>query len=136
VSDDGPSDDRGSVSIPIPIPFLNRPENIVRYEEGVVLVLDRRVYPFERSFVRCDTYEDVARAIEAMVTQSLGPGPTAGYGMAQAARSASGRPVSRQARALETAAARLIATRPTNNQVRLVVGEMLEAGLAAETPGP
>jgi len=135
VSDDGPSDDRGSVSIPIPIPFLNRPENIVRYEEGVVLVLDRRVYPFERSFVRCDTYEDVARAIEAMVTQSLGPGPTAGYGMAQAARSASGRPVSRQARALETAAARLIATRPTNNQVRLVVGEMLEAGLAALAVG-
>ena len=119
----------------VPIPFLNRPENIVRYEDGAVLVLDRRVYPFERTFVRCATYEDVARAIEAMVTQSLGPGPTAGYGMAQAARAVRGLTAARQEEALRTAAARLVATRPTNNQIRLVVGATLEAALGAVAAG-
>jgi methylthioribose-1-phosphate isomerase len=115
----------------IPVPFLIRPENIVRYEDGAVLILDRRAYPFERSFVRCDTYEDVAMAIEAMVTQSLGPGPTAGYGMAQAARATRDRAATEQAAALRAAAARLIATRPTNNHIRLVVTEMLTRGLDA-----
>ena len=119
----------------VPIPFLNRPENIVRYEDGAVLVLDRRVYPFERTFVRCATYEDVAPAIEAMVTQSLGPGPTAGYGMAQAARAVRGLAAARQEEALRTAAARLVATRPTNNQIRLVVGATLEAALGAVAAG-
>lgn len=115
----------------IPIPFLNRPENIVRYEDGIVRILDRRAYPFERSFVRCDTYEEVARAIEEMVTQSLGPGPTAGYGLAQAARATRDGPAPAQATSLRVAAARLIATRPTNNHIRLVVTEMLGVALAA-----
>lgn len=116
---------------PVPIPFLNRPENIARYEDGAVLILDRRAYPFERSFVRCATVEDVARAIEAMVTQSHGPGPTAGYGMALAARAARSRSAPRQEEALAAAAARLIATRPTNGGIRLVVTEVLESALRA-----
>lgn len=115
----------------VPIPFLNRPENIVRYEDGEVLILDRRVYPFERTFVRCRTYEEVAQAIERMVTQSLGPGPTAGYGMAQAGRTARDLPAPEREAALRAAAARLVATRPTNNQVRLVVGTTLAAALDA-----
>ncbi len=119
----------------VPIPFINRPENIVRYEDGAVLILDRRAYPFERSFVRCATYEEVARSIEAMVTQSLGPGPSAGYGMALAARAAVGRSARAQAKALEAAARRLVATRPTNNHIRLVVAEMLGVALAAVATG-
>jgi methylthioribose-1-phosphate isomerase len=126
-------DPRGLVDVPLP--FLNRPENTVRYEDGIVRILDRRAYPFERSFVRCDTHEDVARAIEAMVTQSLGPGPTAGYGMAQAARAGRDRPAAEQAAGLRVAAARLIATRPTNNHVRLVVTEMLAEALSAVEAG-
>lgn len=119
----------------VPIPFLNRPENIVRYEDGDVLILDRRAYPFERSFVRCRTHEEVARAIEAMVTQSLGPGPTAGYGIALAARAAKAlAPAGREA-SLAAAGRRLVATRPTNNGIRLVVGEMLAAALDAVADG-
>jgi methylthioribose-1-phosphate isomerase len=118
-----------------PIPFLVRPENIVRYEEGEVLILDRRVYPFERTFVRCPTYDDVARAIEGMVTQSLGPGPAAGYGLAQAGRIARDLPSPERESALRAAAARLVATRPTNNQVRLVVATTLAASLAAMRDG-
>ncbi len=115
----------------VPIPFLNRPENVVRYVDGEVLVLDRRVYPFERAFVRCRSYEEVARAIEGMVTQSLGPGPTAGYGMAQAARAARDLPPSARREELGVAARRLVATRPTNNGIRLVVEATLGAALAA-----
>lgn len=119
----------------IPVPFLIRPENIVRYEDGDVLILDRRAYPFERTFVRCAEVEDTARAIETMVTQSLGPGPTAGYGIAQAARAGRAMPIPEREPALRAAAARLVATRPTNNQVRLVVGRMLEAALTGLVEG-
>jgi methylthioribose-1-phosphate isomerase len=45
----------------------------VRIIGDVVEILDRRVYPFERRWVRCATSEDVAVAIEQMVTQSSGP---------------------------------------------------------------
>ena len=72
------------------LPFIFRRENVVRYEDGVVWILDRRVYPFETRFERCATYEDVARAIEQMVTQSGGPGYAAGYGMVQAAHQSAG----------------------------------------------
>ncbi len=119
----------------VPLPFLIRRENIVRYEDGEVVILDRRAYPFERSFVRCATVEEVARAIEQMVTQSYGPAPTAGYGMVLAADAARGQAASKQLELLEAAAQRLIATRPTNNHVRLVVTEMLAAGRAALAGG-
>ena len=119
----------------VPIPFLNRPENVARYEDGEVVILDRRAYPFERSFVRCATVEDVARAIEAMVTQSHGPGPTAGYGMALAARAVRGSAAPPQAEALLAAASRLIDTRPTNGGIRLVVTAMLEVGRRAVREG-
>lgn len=119
----------------VPIPFLNRPANIVRYEDGEVRILDRRAYPFERSFVRCTTVEEVARAIETMVTQSHGPGPTAGYGMALAARAARGDSAARQREALAAAARRLVATRPTNGGIRIVVAAMLEVAIRALVDG-
>lgn len=119
----------------VPLPFISRPENIARYEDGDVLILDRRAYPFERSFVRCRTFEDVARAIETMVTQSLGPAPSAGYGLAQAARASRALAAEGRREALRQAAGRLIATRPTNNQIRLVVGARLAEALAAIEAG-
>ncbi|HEX8940754.1 MAG TPA: s-methyl-5-thioribose-1-phosphate isomerase [Candidatus Limnocylindrales bacterium] len=104
--------------------FLLR--NVARYEEGVVSILDRRRYPFEVAWVACPTHEDVARAIEAMVTQSLGPGLCAGYAMVQAAREARDRGAGFRP-ALDAAAARLVATRPTNADIRLTVAAMLAA---------
>lgn len=59
-------------------PFLVRRENVARYEGGVLSVLDRRRYPLEVSYVSCSTVEEVARAIEDMVTQSTGPAVVAG----------------------------------------------------------
>jgi methylthioribose-1-phosphate isomerase len=114
----------GSASPGIPT-FLLR--NVARYEDGVVWILDRRRYPFEVTWVECPTFEHVARAIEAMVTQSLGPGLCAGYGMVQAAREA-GRSGATLGAELERAARRLIATRPTNSDIRLTVEHMRETG--------
>jgi methylthioribose-1-phosphate isomerase len=92
----------------------------VLVEPDAVRILDRRVFPFERTWVTCRSYEDVAEAIEAMVTQSLGPLFAAAGGMVLAARDADGRPD-----VVREAARRLVATRPTNNGIRDVVAELL-----------
>ncbi len=108
----------------------------VRFIEGsggpAVEILDRRVFPFERRWVRCGTYEEVAEAIERMVTQSSGPlfATTAGLKLAAHAARRAGPGVA--ADLLRTAGARLIATRPTNNHIR----DAVHAVLAATVDGP
>ncbi|MCC6955619.1 MAG: S-methyl-5-thioribose-1-phosphate isomerase [Anaerolineales bacterium] len=96
------------------LPFLLRRENVARYEDGVVVIGDRRKYPFEKAFVRCADVECVARAIEEMVTQGGGPSNAALYALAMAARQAAGNPAARQREILEAARQRLVRTRPTN----------------------
>src|SRR3954468_6218187 len=106
----------------------------VLVEPDAVRILDRRVFPFERSWVTCRGVEDVAKAIEDMVTQSLGPPFAAAGGMVLAARSA------RDLESVTDAARRLVATRPTNNLLRDVVAELLTvaetAAAAGEPLGP
>ncbi|TDQ00141.1 s-methyl-5-thioribose-1-phosphate isomerase [Labedaea rhizosphaerae] len=94
-------------------------EQSVLLEPDAVRILDRRVFPFQRTWVTCRTYEEVAVAIEQMVTQSLGPLHAAAAAMVLAARQ-SARP-----EFLAAAGARLIATRPTNNHIRDVITELL-----------
>ena len=118
------------------IPFLLRPENVARYEDGgTVYILDRRCYPHERRFEKCETYEDVASAIEKMVTQSGGPAFAVACGMTQAARLAKNLPPDRAAALLEEARARLARTRPTNNNVRYISSEFLHYALQALEAG-
>jgi len=119
----------------VKLPFLIRPENTARYEDGEVLILDRRVYPFEVKFVRCKTHRDVAQAIKDMVTQSGGPPFCAGYGMAQAAREAASKSREGILEELERAAKCLVATRPTNNSIILMTERMLEVGRKAVQDG-
>lgn len=99
------------------LPFLLRRENVARYEDGEVVIGDRRKYPFERAFVRCASLEEVARAIEDMVTQGGGPGNAALYGMVLVARQAAGQPEARQREMFEAARQRLVKTRPTNTSM-------------------
>jgi methylthioribose-1-phosphate isomerase len=106
----------------VPVPTLVGQSVVV--EADAVRILDRRVFPFERTWVVCRSYEDVAKAIEDMVTQSLGPLFAAAGGMVLAARSG-------RLDTVREAARRLVATRPTNNGIRDVVAELLavaEAG--------
>jgi len=110
------------VSTEVPVPTLVGQSVVV--EPDAVRILDRRVFPFERVWVTCRDVEDVATAIEDMVTQSLGPPFAAAGGMVLAARSGG-------VEAVRQAARRLVATRPTNNGIRDVVAELLavaEAG--------
>lgn len=100
----------------------------VRLTEDAVEILDRRIFPFEITYVRCLTVDEVAKAIFDMVTQSGGPFLAASAGLVLAARELDrgDLPREEQHRELHAAADRLIATRPTNNQIRTVLGEMLQ----------
>lgn len=98
----------------------------VLMEGDVVRILDRRVFPFETSFVECRTLEEVALAIEQMVTQSNGPFYAAGAGMVLAARDAERQGLADKTAAMEAAAARLRRTRPTNNNIRTMVDGVVE----------
>ncbi|MEU6641896.1 methylthioribose-1-phosphate isomerase [Saccharomonospora sp. NPDC046836] len=87
----------------------------VRLADDGVYILDRRVFPERREWVRCTSVEEVARAIEDMVTQSSGPYFAALWAMVLAARESVHSPDPRAH--LECAGERLIATRPTNNHL-------------------
>ncbi|WP_022916609.1 s-methyl-5-thioribose-1-phosphate isomerase [Ruania albidiflava] len=100
-----------------PVPTLMRDSVLV--EDDAIRILDRRLFPFRREWVTCRTYEDVANAIEEMVTQSSGPLFAAAGGMILAARAAEKHDSTRARRNAMTAAAkRLLHTRPTNNGIR------------------
>ncbi|GLY66585.1 s-methyl-5-thioribose-1-phosphate isomerase [Amycolatopsis taiwanensis] len=93
----------------------------VRLAEDGVHLLDRRVFPFEHRWVHARTVEEVAAAIEDMVTQSSGPYFAVLWGMVLAAREATGENPEAARGRLRAAADRLIATRPTNDQPRKAV---------------
>ena len=96
------------------MPFLLRRENIVHYDDGQVMIFNRKDYPGKKEFVRCADVEAVAQAIEQMITQGGGPPYAAGYALAMAARQVERQPAETVRAHLREAADRLIATRPTN----------------------
>jgi methylthioribose-1-phosphate isomerase len=116
-------------------PSVGRPQDAVRYDAGVVWILDRRAYPFSKTYVRCETLEEVASAIRSMVTQSMGPGPTAGYAMALTARAGRNNGADRQVADLREAAERLVATRPTNDSIRLMTARLITVAESAVAVG-
>jgi methylthioribose-1-phosphate isomerase len=99
------------------LPWLLRRENVAIYQDGKVIIGDRRKYPFEKVFVSCATVEEIAKAIEDMVTQGGGPSIAAMYGMVLAARQCAGKSAEKQKEALEFARQRLTETRPTNTSL-------------------
>ncbi len=105
----------------------------VRLTDDGVYILDRRVFPARREWVRCEGVEDVARAIEDMVTQSSGPYFAALWAMVLAAREAVARPD--PLAHLERAGERLVATRRTNNHLRKAVHAVLSTVDIADLVG-
>lgn len=97
----------------------------VRLTDDGVEILDRRVFPAERTWVRCATVEDVAKAIEDMVTQSSGPYFAVLWGMVLAAREAAPLDAAAARAYLEQAGERFTATRRTNNHLRKAVAATL-----------
>ena len=117
------------------LPFLLKRDNVARYEDGVVFIGDRRKYPFEKVFVRCETVECVARAIEEMVTQGGGPWVAAAFALALAAREAAGRPQAQVREHLESARRRLVNTRPTNTALARRLAEAMQIATSALDAG-
>jgi methylthioribose-1-phosphate isomerase len=99
----------------------------VRLTDEGVLILDRREFPFERTWVLCRTAEDVARAIEDMVTQSSGPYFAVLYGMVLKARTLEHLPFDQARAELAKTAAVLENTRRTNNALRKATKIVLDA---------
>ncbi len=93
--------------------FMLQFENVAWYEEGIVRILDRRIYPREVSFVNCSTHVEVAEAIRDMVTQSAGPFTACGMGMALAAYECRDLDSGSRLEYLENAATTLQNARPT-----------------------
>ncbi|MGP1437998.1 MAG: s-methyl-5-thioribose-1-phosphate isomerase [Treponema sp.] len=67
--------------------YLLQYENVAWFEEGegLLRILDRRIFPRKKKFVVCKTHQDVAKALKDMVTQSGGPFAACTMGMALAA---------------------------------------------------
>lgn len=110
------------------LPHILQRRNIARYEGGAVLIGNRSQYPFEKSTVRCESVEDVAIAIETMITQGVGPWVSSVHAMAMQADIAKGSDI---IAALETAKARLIKTRPTNTLIRYRLEDVFKSAVYA-----
>lgn len=113
------------------LPHILKRKNIARYEDGKVLIGNRKDYPFSKNFVTCKRVEDVAVAIETMVTQGVGPWVAAVHAMAMRADQLKGR--ADIMAGLTSAKDRLVRTRPTNTLIRSRLEDVLKsASLALE----
>jgi methylthioribose-1-phosphate isomerase len=91
----------------------------LRWQDGVLLVLDQRRLPSEEAWVRCRTAEQVADCIRSMVVRGAPAiGLAAAYGMALAAQAGGD---------LEAAAALIRQTRPTAANLGWAVDRALQA---------
>jgi len=116
--------------------FLLRYENIAWYENGVVRILDRRIYPNEISFVECKSHKEVAKAIKDMVTQSAGPYTACGMGMALAAYEARNLGKAEFINYLNEAARTLYTARPTTTKrMKLITDGCIEKAVDALEKG-
>ena len=111
----------------LPTPLL---EGSVRLEDGAVLILDRRVFPHEVSWVEARSDAEVAGAMRAMVTQSTGPIFAALAGLTLTARQHADRSPQDVVAVVRRAGALLAGARPTNNSV----GDAVRAVLAVLEP--
>ena len=118
------------------LPFLLKYENIAWFEDGIVRILDRRIYPQRVEFVSCRTHAEVAQAITDMVTQSCGPFTAAAAGMALAAWECRNETEAAQRAALSQAAETISHARPTTvSRMQRITGGCLAAAERAWAEG-
>jgi methylthioribose-1-phosphate isomerase len=96
-------------------------------DQDVVILLNRAKYPHEIEYVACRTVEEVARAIETMIVQGGPPlAYAAGLGLALAEPTEAG---------YRAAAERLLATRPTADDLHHIIPVALDLALVALATG-
>lgn len=108
--------------------YMLKFENIAWYEDGVVEILDRTIYPIEVRKVRCSDYREVAKAIKDMITQSEGPYIAACHGLVLASYQAVRDNVEDVKSFMDEAAYQLTHARPTTKaQMKRVIKGCLDA---------
>ena len=86
----------------------------IRWEKGVLFLLEQRLLPFREKWVKCDTVEKTAKAIEEMTVRGAPAiGITAAYGVAVGAGRFKGGSPKAFRSTVEKAIERLKRTRPT-----------------------
>lgn len=86
----------------------------IRWNKTTLYLLEQRLLPFEEKWVKCDTVEKVARAIEEMTVRGAPAiGITAAYGVAVAALHSKAKSPVLFKKEMEKAIGRLRKTRPT-----------------------
>lgn len=116
--------------------FMLQYENVAWYDNGVVRILDRRVYPTTVSFVSCETHQEVSQAITDMVTQSAGPYTAAAMGMALAAHECRDRKEIEQKEYLLKAAHTIAHSRPTTvERMKLITQACYDSAVKAIDDG-
>jgi len=116
--------------------FILQYKNIAWYEDGVVRILDRRIYPIETRFVECRSHKEVAQAITDMVTQSWGPYFAAGMGMVLACHEARDLGEMEFIDYIHKAGISLYSARPTTSALMKKIVENCEASaLGAKAAG-
>jgi methylthioribose-1-phosphate isomerase len=108
------------------LPFVLQHKNIARIENDEILIGDRRAYPFRKEFYRCAGVEEVAVAIEKMVTQGGGPVHAAMTAMLLLARRAEAGKIGKDKETFLKAADRLKRTRPTNTSMARLLDVMVQ----------
>lgn len=107
--------------------FMLKRENIAWYQDGVVRILDRRVYPSKVEFVVCRNYMEVAQAIADMATQTGGPWLAAQQAMVMTAYQVQDQSVEQAKATLRKAAYTVSHARPTTSErLVAVVGKVLD----------
>lgn len=114
--------------------FMLRYENVAWYDNGLVRILDRRVYPRKVELVECRTHLEVTQAIRDMVTQSAGPYMAAAMGMALAAYECRDKSADAQLAYLRGAADTISHARPTTTgrMLRITAGCLQAAEIALQ----
>ena len=108
------------------LPFLLNPPNIARFDDGKVIIGDRRAYPLQQSYVTCESVDEVATAIKDMVTQGGGPWLSAVNAMRIISTTFSDAGDGKKLLSeLKRARDVLVATRPTNTAIQLRLDEVL-----------
>ncbi|EEG77021.1 S-methyl-5-thioribose-1-phosphate isomerase [Dethiobacter alkaliphilus] len=98
----------------------------IRFEYGVVFLLDQRLLPVEVKYMECKSWQEVAAGIRDMVVRGAPAiGASAAFGMALAAKQWSSVDSERFFAGLEEAAKGLKATRPTAVNLAWAVERML-----------
>ena len=108
------------------LPFILKSTNIARIEDNKVLIGDRRAYPFKKEFVTCQSIEEIAVAIETMVTQGGGPVRVAMIAMLFLAGKADRGEIHPSVDIFINAKERLQITRPTNTTMARILESLVD----------